>query len=109
MIVLVILAFTWLSAASGLIARTADAAFALSFFILFLPYVSSAFVPVATMPDWLRPVAAHQPITPIIDTRRGLLLDAEVGDSWWIAILWLVGILAASVLGASVLWRRSRR
>lgn len=109
MISLFILSLSWLSATFGLITRTPDAAASLSFFILFLPYVSSAFVPIDTLPGWLRPFAEHQPITPIIDTLRGLLLGGEVGDSWWIAMLWLTGILAVSVAGAVYLWRRSRR
>ena len=109
MVALFILSLSWLSATFGLITRTPDAAASLSFFILFLPYVSSAFVPIDTLPGWLRPFAEHQPITPIIDTLRGLLLSGEVGDSWWIATAWLTGILALSVGGAVYLWRRSRR
>lgn len=109
MIMLFILSLSWLSATFGMIAKTPDSASALSFFILFVPYVSSAFVPIDTLPGWLQPFAEHQPVTPIIDTLRGLLLGGEVGDSWWIATLWLVGILAVSVAGAVVLWRRSRR
>lgn len=109
MVSLFILSLSWLSATFGLLARTPDAAASLSFFILFLPYVSSAFVPIDTLPGWLQPFAEHQPITPIIDTLRGLLLSGEVGDSWWIATLWLLGVLAVSVAGAVYLWRRSRR
>lgn len=109
MVILFILSLSWLSATFGMIAKTPDSASALSFFILFVPYVSSAFVPIDTLPGWLQPFAEHQPVTPIIDTLRGLLLGGGVGDSWWIATLWLVGILAVSIAGAVVLWRRSRR
>jgi ABC-2 type transport system permease protein len=103
LILLFVLAVSWLAAAWGLIARSVDAAASLSFFILFLPYVSSAFVPLDTLPGWLRGFAAHQPMTPIIDTLRALLLGGDAGSAW------LLGILAASVLAAVLLWRRSRR
>jgi ABC-2 type transport system permease protein len=71
--------------------------------------VSSAFVPLDTLPGWLRGFAAHQPMTPIIDTLRALLLGGDAGSAGWIACAWLLGILAASVLAAVLLWRRSRR
>jgi ABC-2 type transport system permease protein len=109
LILLFVLAVSWLAAAWGLIARSVDAAASLSFFILFLPYVSSAFVPLDTLPGWLRGFAAHQPMTPIIDTLRALLLGGDAGSAGWIACAWLLGILAASVLAAVLLWRRSRR
>lgn len=109
LILLFVLALSWLAAAWGLIARSVDAAASLSFFILFLPYVSSAFVPLDTLPGWLRGFAAHQPMTPIIDTLRALLLGGDAGSAGWIAGAWLLGILAASVLAAVLLWRRSRR
>lgn len=109
LIMLFILALSWMSAAWGLIARTVDAASSLSFFILFVPYVSSAFVPIATLPGWLQGFAQHQPVTPIIDTLRALLLDGDAGGAGWIACAWLVGILAVSVVASALLWRRTRR
>jgi ABC-2 type transport system permease protein len=74
--------------------------------MVFLPYPSSAFVPIDTMPAWLHGFANHQPVTPVIETLRGLLLDAPVGSSPWLALAWCGGILAASVALASVLFRR---
>lgn len=109
LVALFIFALSWMSAAWGLVAKSVDAASSLSFFILFVPYVSSAFVPISTLPTWLQGFAQHQPITPIIDTLRALLLGGEVGSSAWIACAWLVGILAASVVTAALLWRRTRR
>lgn len=109
LIALFILAFSWLSAMFGLLVRSIDAASSLSFFILFLPYVSSAFVPIHTLPDWLRPFAEHQPITPIVDTLRSLLFESSFGDSGWIAVTWCVGILLCSTIGTAVFWRRSGR
>ena len=73
---------------------------------MFLPYASSAFVPVATMPAWLQGFARHQPVTPIIETLRGLLLGTPVGSRPWVALAWCAGILAVSVGLAGVLFRR---
>lgn len=108
LLTLFILALSWLAACVGLIARSVDAASALGFFILFLPYVSSAFVPIATLPTWLQPVAEHQPITPIVETLRGLLFDGPVAPHGWIAIAWCAAILLFSIIGSVLLWRRSR-
>ena len=66
-----ILAITYLFAAIGLAASSPEAASGYGFILLFLPYLSSAFVPVETMPEWLQPIAENQPITPIIETIRG--------------------------------------
>ena len=72
-VALYILAITYLFAAIGLAASSPDAASGYGFILLFLPYVSSAFVPVETMPEWLQWIAENQPITPVIETIRGLL------------------------------------
>jgi ABC-2 type transport system permease protein len=101
-----IVAISWLSAAFGLLARTAEAAGGFTFLIMFLPYASSAFVPVRTMPAWLRGFAAHQPITPITESLRGLLLGTPVGSNAWIGLAWCGGILAASIAVSGVLFAR---
>jgi ABC-2 type transport system permease protein len=105
-LLLFILAISWLSAAVGVLARSPEAAGGFAFFMVFLPYPSSAFVPIDTMPSWIHGFANHQPVTPVIETLRGLLLDAPVGSSPWLALAWCGGILAASVALASVLFRR---
>jgi ABC-2 type transport system permease protein len=105
-LLLFILAISWLSAAVGVLARSPEAAGGFAFFMVFLPYPSSAFVPIDTMPAWLHGFANHQPVTPVIETLRGLLLDAPVGTSPWLALAWCGGILAASVALSSVLFRR---
>ena len=71
---------------------------------MFLPYASSAFVPVDTMPSWLQGFAAHQPITPVVETLRGLLLGGptEAGT----ALAWCAAILVASVAASGWLFRR---
>jgi ABC-2 type transport system permease protein len=105
-LLLFILAISWLSAAVGLLARTPEAAAGFTFFVMFLPYPSSAFVPIDTMPSWIHGFANHQPCTPVIETLRGLLLDAPVGSAPWQAVAWCGGIMLASVAVAGVLFRR---
>jgi len=100
------LAISWLSAAFGLLARSPEAAGGFTFLMAFLPYPSSAFVPIDTMPSWLHGFANNQPVTPVIETLRGLLLDTPVGNSPWLALAWCGGILVASVALAGVLFRR---
>jgi ABC-2 type transport system permease protein len=100
------LAISWLSAAIGLLARSPEAAGGFTFLMAFLPYPSSAFVPIDTMPSWLHGFANNQPVTPVIETLRGLLLDTPVGNSPWLALAWCGGILVASVALAGVLFRR---
>jgi ABC-2 type transport system permease protein len=105
-LVLFILAISWLAAAVGLLARSPEAAGGFSFLIMFLPYPSSAFVPIDTMPTWIHGFADNQPVTPVIETLRGLLLGLPVGASPWRAVAWCLGILVASVAASGVLFRR---
>ena len=77
-----------------------------TFFVSFLPYPSSAFVPVATMPGWIQGFARHQPVTVVVETLRGLLLDIPGRPSVQPAILWCVAILLASMGLSAVLFRR---
>ncbi|GAA2586392.1 ABC transporter permease [Actinomadura fulvescens] len=100
-----IVAISWLSAAFGLLARSPETAGGFTFLMMFLPYPSSAFVPTETMPGWLRPFAEHQPISPVIETVRGLLLDRPVGSAPWHALAWCGGILAFAIVAAAVLFR----
>jgi ABC-2 type transport system permease protein len=105
-LLLYVLALSWLAAFLGVLASSVEAASALSFAMLFLPYLSSAFVPPRTMPAVLRPIAAHQPITPVIETVRALLHGTPVGSSGWQAVAWTVGLLALAALAASWAYRR---
>ena len=104
-LLLFILAISWLSAAFGLLARSPEAAGGFTFLVSFLPYPSSAFVPVETMPTWLHGVAENQPVTPVIETLRGLLLGLSLGTSPARAVAWCLGILVASVAVSGVLFR----
>jgi len=105
LIALYILAITYLFAAIGLAAGSPEGANGYGFVLLFLPYLSSAFVPVASMPAWLQPVA-NQPITPIVETIRGLLTDAPLHDEPWWAIGWCLLILLVAVMWGAWLFRR---
>lgn len=106
LLLVAILALSWASAAVGLLARSPEAAGGFTFFVMFLPYPSSAFVPVETMPSWIHGFADNQPFTPLIESLRGLLLDVPVGNSPWLALAWCVGILAASVVATGFLFAR---
>ncbi|HWI30492.1 MAG TPA: ABC transporter permease [Microbacterium sp.] len=105
-IAIYILAITYLFAAIGLAAGSPEAASGYGFIILFVPYLSSAFVPVATMPEWLRPIAEYQPVTPIIETIRGLLFGMPLGGRPVLTLIWCAGILAVSVAWGAWLFRR---
>jgi ABC-2 type transport system permease protein len=110
MIVAFILAMSWLAAAFGLLVRSPEAANAATFVLMFLPYVSTAFVPARTMPAVLRPVAANQPFTAVIETMRGLWMGhtstgAAVGHEAWLAAVSCAAILAASCAAGSWLFR----
>jgi len=109
-IALYILAITYLFAAIGLAAGSPEAASGYGFILLFLPYLSSAFVPVDTMPTWLQWFADNQPITPIIETIRGLLMGTGLGTEPLWAIGWCALIIAGSaVWGAWLFGRKSGR
>jgi ABC-2 type transport system permease protein len=108
-LVLFILAISWLAAGIGLLASSPEAANGFSFVVMFLPYASSAFVPIATMPSWIRGFAQHQPVTPVIETLRGLLLGTPIGDNAWRSVAWCGGILVVSVALCTVAFRRRYR
>jgi len=105
-IALYILAITWLFAAIGLAAGSPEAASGYGFILLFLPYLSSAFVPVDTLPVWLRWIADNQPITPIIETIRSLLMGSPMGDACWWALGWCGAIILFSAWWGGRLFRR---
>jgi ABC-2 type transport system permease protein len=88
------------------IAKSVESASTLSFFMLFLPYLSSAFVRPESMPSWLRPVSEHQPITPVIETVRSLLIGTPIASNGKLALGWCCGLLLFSVALATSLYRR---
>jgi ABC-2 type transport system permease protein len=92
------LAMTWIAMFFGLVAKTAEGAGAFSYILLLLIFVSSAFVPTARMNVALRAFANHQPMTPVIQTMRSLLVNGNAGKDIWIAFAWCAGLLVASYL-----------
>nr|BFD87907.1 ABC transporter permease [Streptomyces sp. Xyl84] len=96
LLVLVSLALTWIAVGMGLSSPNAEAASNNALPLMVLPLLSSAFVPLDAMPGWFRPFAEYQPFTPAIETLRGLLLGTPIGDDWWIAVAWCLGL---TVLG----------
>lgn len=114
---LYVLAITWAATFVGVLVRSPDAAGAFAFVMLLLPYASSAFVPPETMPAWLRGFAEHQPVTPVIESLRGLLtgmgsdgapvvgLDSTV----WLAVAWTAGIAVVFLTASAAAFARQRR
>jgi ABC-2 type transport system permease protein len=109
LLTLYVLGLSWLAAGVGTVAGSPETASMAGFFMLFLPYLSSAFVDPATMPGPLRAVSEHQPITPVTETARGLLTGTPIGDDAWLAIAWSVGLLVVSVTAATALYRAQSR
>lgn len=100
------LALTWIAVIAGISATSVDGASAFSYPLIFLPFISSAFVPTETMPGPVRWFAEHQPVTSIVDAIRHLLGGQPVGDDIWVALAWCVGILAVAYLLATAAYRR---
>ncbi|MFE3176735.1 ABC transporter permease [Amycolatopsis sp. NPDC059090] len=105
-VVLFTLALTWIAVIPGLTAKSADGASAFSYPLIFLPFVSSAFVPTGTMPGPVRAFAEHQPVTSIVNTIRDLFAERPVGSGIWTALAWCVGILVVAYVFANVIYRR---
>jgi ABC-2 type transport system permease protein len=100
------LALTWLAVIAGLSATTVDGASAFAYPLIFLPFLSSAFVPTDTMPAPVRAFAEHQPVTSIVDAIRALLAQQPVGGSIWVAVAWCAGILVVAYGLAMLTYRR---
>ena len=109
LLLLYVLAVSWLAAAVGLLLSAPEAAQAFMFVPMIVTYASSAFVPVRTMPVWLHGFASHQPATPVIETLRGLLLGTHVGASGWQALAWCAGLCLGSAALATAAFRHRTR
>ena len=105
-LILFTLALTWLAVIPGLSAKSADGAVAFSYPLIFLPFISSAFVPTETMPGPVRAFAEYQPVTSIVNAIRDLFNQQPVGTDIWIALAWCVGILIVAYVFAMVAYRR---
>jgi ABC-2 type transport system permease protein len=105
-LVLFTLALTWLAVIAGLSAKSVDGAGAFSYPLIFLPFISSAFVPTSTMPGPVRVFAEYQPVTSIVNAIRDLFARQPVGNDIWVALAWCVGILVVAYLFAMATYRR---
>lgn len=108
-LVLFILALTWVAVIAGLAAKTVDGASAFSYPLIFLPFISSAFVPTTSMPAPVAWFAENQPVTPIVDSIRALLTGQPVAADRWIAPAWLVGVLLVAYAAAMAIYCRRGR
>jgi ABC-2 type transport system permease protein len=100
------LALTWLAVIAGLSAKSVDGASAFSYPLIFLPFISSAFVATATMPGPVRAFAENQPVTPIVNTIRDLYTQRPVSTDIWIALAWCLGILVVAYALAMATYHR---
>ncbi|MDR0308777.1 MAG: ABC transporter permease [Coriobacteriales bacterium] len=105
-IILFILALTWVAVIPGITASTMEGASAFSYPLIFLPFISSAFVPTETMPVVVKQFAEYQPVTPIVNTIRNLLAEQPVGNEIWIALAWCVGIMILAWIIAMRIYNR---
>jgi ABC-2 type transport system permease protein len=105
-LILFTLALTWMAVIPGLTAKSVDGASAFSYPLIFLPFISSAFVPTATMPGPARAFAENQPVTSIVNAIRDLVAQRPVGTDIWIALAWCVGILIVAYAFAMRAYRR---
>jgi ABC-2 type transport system permease protein len=106
LLLLFTLALTWIAVIPGLTAKSIDGASAFSYPLIFLPFISSAFVPTRTMPGPVRAFADHQPVTSIVNTIRALFAGQPVGSGVWTALAWCVGILVVAYVCANIVYRR---
>jgi ABC-2 type transport system permease protein len=100
------LALTWIAVIPGLTATSVDGASAFAYPLIFLPFISSAFVPTNTMPAPVRWFAEHQPVTSIVNSIRDLFAGQPVGGDIWVALAWCVGILVVAYVFAMSIYRR---
>ncbi|MFI7418602.1 ABC transporter permease [Nonomuraea sp. NPDC049684] len=105
-LILFTLALTWIAVIPGLTAKTMEGASAFSYPLIFLPFLSSAFVPTDTMPTVVRVFAENQPVTSIVNAVRALFAEQPVGNDIWIALAWCVGILVVAYVFAMNTYRR---
>ena len=105
-LILFTLALTWIAVIPGLTAKSVDGVGAFSYPLIFLPFISSAFVLTDTMPGPVRAFAEHQPVTSIVNTIRDLLTQQPAGTAIWTALAWCVGILIVAYIFANISYRR---
>ncbi|MFE0414985.1 ABC transporter permease [Streptomyces tendae] len=102
-------ALTWIAVGMGLISPNAEAASNNALPLIFLPLISSTFVPIDAMPGWFQPIAEYQPFTPAIETLRGLLLGTEIGHNGWLALGWCVALCALGYFWSKSVFNRDSK
>jgi ABC-2 type transport system permease protein len=100
------LALTWIAVIPGLTAKSMEGATSFSYPLIFLPFISSAFVPTQTMPAVVRAFAENQPVTSIVESVRSLLNSEPIGNDIWIALAWCLGILVIAYIFAMKAYKR---
>jgi ABC-2 type transport system permease protein len=100
------LALTWIAAIAGLSATSVDGAAAFAYPLIFLPFISSAFVPTASMPGPVRAFAENQPVTSIVEAIRALLSNQPVGNELWVALAWCAGIMLVAYIFAMRVYKK---
>src|SRR5258705_8802800 len=100
------LALTWIAVIAGLSATSVDGAGAFAYPLIFLPFISSAFVPTESMPPVVRAFAENQPVTSIVDAMRALLSGQPVGNDIWIALAWCIGIMIVAYIFAMRVYKK---
>jgi len=100
------LGLTWIAVIAGLSAKSVDGVSGFSYPLIFLPFISAAFVPTASMPGPVSAFAENQPVTPIVDTMRSLLAGQPAGADIWIALAWCLGILVVAYIFAVLAYKR---
>ncbi len=106
MLIVFTLALTWVAVIAGLSASSAEGAGAFSYPLIFLPFISSAFVPTDTMPGPIRVFAEYQPVTPIVDAIRALLAGQPPGTDLWVALAWCLALLLVAYAAAMATYHR---
>ncbi|NGN64060.1 ABC transporter permease [Streptomyces sp. A7024] len=106
LLLLVAFALTWIAVGMGMVSPNAEAASNNALPLIMLPFISSAFVPVDSMPGWFQPIAEYQPFTPAIETLRGLLLGSEIGHNGWLAAAWCLGLTVLGFFWSKALFNR---
>lgn len=100
------LALTWIAVIAGVSATSVDGAGAFAYPLIFLPFISSAFVPTASMPTIVRVFAENQPVTSIVESIRALLSNQPVGNEIWVALAWCIGVIAVAYIFAMRAYKR---
>ncbi|OKJ67641.1 ABC transporter permease [Streptomyces sp. CB02261] len=100
------LALTWIAVGMGMVSPNAEAAGNNAMPLIFLPLISSTFVPIDAMPGWFQPIAEYQPFTPAIETLRGLLLGTEIGHNGWLALAWCLALTALGYFWSKSVYNR---